>query len=51
VPDELAGSAAQLGINLAGMIVAGSAVLAVQRVLTRPGVRDARQRLLRRQPA
>jgi uncharacterized hydrophobic protein (TIGR00271 family) len=36
VPDEIGGSLAQLGINLVGMTISGSAVLAVQRLLTRP---------------
>ncbi len=34
VPSEIGGSLAQLGLNLAGMAVAGVAVLAVQRLLT-----------------
>lgn len=34
VPDEIGGAAAQLGINLAGMTIAGVLVLTVQRVLT-----------------
>lgn len=34
-PDQLAGSAAQLGINLAGMTLAGMATLTVQRLLWR----------------
>jgi len=34
VPDEIGGAAAQLGINLLGMIVAGCFVLAIQRFLT-----------------
>lgn len=33
-PGEITGSLAQLGVNLAGMTVAGTAVLAVQRALT-----------------
>ncbi len=36
VPQEISGSAAQLGINLLGMTVSGTAVLAVQRLLTSP---------------
>jgi uncharacterized hydrophobic protein (TIGR00271 family) len=35
VPDEIGGAALQLGVNLAGMLVAGTALLAGQRVLTR----------------
>ncbi|MBT0773650.1 DUF389 domain-containing protein [Kineosporia sp. J2-2] len=34
VPDEIGGAAAQLGVNLAGMVLAGCLVLGVQRVLT-----------------
>ncbi len=34
VPDEIGGAAAQLGINLLGMTVAGCFVLAIQRLLT-----------------
>jgi uncharacterized hydrophobic protein (TIGR00271 family) len=33
-PGEITGSLAQLGVNLAGMTVAGTAVLAVQRAVT-----------------
>jgi uncharacterized hydrophobic protein (TIGR00271 family) len=46
VPGEMRGAALQLAVNLAGMLVAGSALLAVQRVLTRPRVRTARDRLV-----
>jgi uncharacterized hydrophobic protein (TIGR00271 family) len=35
VPSEMAGSALQLGVNLAGMTAAGAVVLSVQRLLTR----------------
>ena len=35
VPDEMAGSALQLAVNLVGMTLSGSAVLAVQRFATR----------------
>ena len=35
VPDEIGGSALQLLVNLVGLTVAGTALLAVQRVLTR----------------
>lgn len=35
VPDEIGGAAAQLGINLTGMIIAGTVVLTIQRILTR----------------
>lgn len=42
VPSEIAGSAAQLGVNLVGMTVAGTAVLGVQRLLTRPRPRPRR---------
>ena len=35
-PAEMAGSLAQLGVNLAGMTASGTAVLLVQRVLTLP---------------
>jgi uncharacterized hydrophobic protein (TIGR00271 family) len=34
VPGEIGGASAQLAINLAGMIVAGCAVLTIQRLLT-----------------
>ncbi len=37
VPDEIGGAAAQLGINLIGMTIAGCLVLGIQRLLTRPG--------------
>ena len=40
VPQEMAGSAAQLAVNLGGMTAAGIAVLSVQRVLTRPRLRE-----------
>ena len=40
--DEMGGAAAQLGINLAGMIVAGCAVLALQRALTSERARRIR---------
>lgn len=36
VPGEIAGSAAQLGVNLVGLTLAGTTLLAVQRVATRP---------------
>lgn len=39
VPDEIGGSALQLLVNLVGLTVAGTALLAVQRVLTRGRVR------------
>jgi len=42
VPDEIGGASLQLGVNLFGMVLAGTALLAVQRVLTRPDVRAAR---------
>lgn len=42
--DQLAGSAAQLGINLAGMVLAGVATLVVQRLLWRVVVRRRRSR-------
>jgi uncharacterized hydrophobic protein (TIGR00271 family) len=44
VPEEMRGAALQLGVNLAGMVLSGTAVLAVQRVLTRPEVRAVRAR-------
>ena len=37
VPAEIGGSAAQLAVNLSGMVLSGAAVLAVQRAITRPG--------------
>jgi uncharacterized hydrophobic protein (TIGR00271 family) len=49
VPDEIGGAATQLAVNLAGMVIAGTALLAVQRLLTRPAVRSYRaQRSLTR---
>ncbi|MFI7588153.1 DUF389 domain-containing protein [Spongisporangium articulatum] len=39
---EIGGAATQLGVNLLGMVVAGAVVLAVQRVLTDPRFRPAR---------
>jgi uncharacterized hydrophobic protein (TIGR00271 family) len=42
VPDEISGAALQLGVNLCGMVLAGTALLAVQRVLTHPEVRSSR---------
>jgi len=45
--DQLAGSAAQLGINLAGMVLAGVATLVVQRLLWRVVVRRRRKALSR----
>lgn len=43
-PDEIAGAAAQLAINLSGMVIAGTLLLTIQRVLTgatgRIGPRD-----------
>lgn len=46
--EELAGSAAQLGINLAGMVLAGVATLVVQRLLWRALVgRGRRERVVR----
>lgn len=36
VPDEMGGAALQLAVNLTGMVLSGTAVLAVQRLLTRP---------------
>jgi uncharacterized hydrophobic protein (TIGR00271 family) len=49
VPDEISGAATQLAVNLTGMILAGTALLAVQRLLTRPEVRAYRaQRSLAR---
>jgi uncharacterized hydrophobic protein (TIGR00271 family) len=35
-PDEIVGSLTQLGLNLAGMLIAGTGTLLVQRALTRP---------------
>jgi uncharacterized membrane protein len=43
--DQLAGSAAQLGINLAGMTVAGVVTLVVQRLLWRAVISRRRSRL------
>lgn len=51
VPDEIGGAALQLLINLVGMVVSGTAVLALQRMLTRPEVRAARARGRTRLPA
>jgi uncharacterized hydrophobic protein (TIGR00271 family) len=42
VPGEIAGSAAQLGVNLLGMTLAGSTVLGIQRLLTRPRPQQTR---------
>ena len=42
VPDEISGAALQLGVNLTGMVLSGTAVLAVQRALTHPAMRDYR---------
>jgi uncharacterized hydrophobic protein (TIGR00271 family) len=42
VPEEIGGSLAQLAVNLVGMTVAGSAVLAAQRFGTRPRRRSVR---------
>jgi uncharacterized hydrophobic protein (TIGR00271 family) len=47
-PEEIGGSAAQLAINLVGMTVAGTTVLAVQRVLTSTWGRQHRPGLQRR---
>jgi uncharacterized hydrophobic protein (TIGR00271 family) len=49
VPDEISGAATQLAVNLTGMVIAGTSVLAVQRLLTKPEVRAYRaQRSLTR---
>jgi uncharacterized hydrophobic protein (TIGR00271 family) len=49
VPDEISGAATQLAVNLVGMVIAGTALLAVQRLLTRPEIRAYRaQRSLTR---
>ena len=42
VQDEIAGAAAQLGINLAGMIISGCVLLALLRVLTGARARQIR---------
>jgi uncharacterized hydrophobic protein (TIGR00271 family) len=42
VPDEISGAALQLGVNLSGMVLSGTVLLTVQRLLTRPEVRAAR---------
>jgi len=47
VPDEITGAATQLGVNLAGMVLAGCLVLALQRILTRS---QAAARLRARRP-
>lgn len=44
VPEEVRGALLQLGVNLAGMLLAGTGLLVVQRLLTRPEVRDYRAR-------
>ena len=41
VPQEMRGSLAQLGVNLAGMTLSGTAVLGVQRLLTRRTAAEA----------
>jgi len=49
VPDEISGAATQLAVNLVGMVIAGTALLAVQRLLTGPEIRAYRaQRSLTR---
>jgi uncharacterized hydrophobic protein (TIGR00271 family) len=49
VPQEISGAATQLAVNLTGMVIAGTALLAVQRLLTRPEIRAYRaQRSLTR---
>ena len=45
VPDEISGAATQLAVNLTGMVISGTALLAVQRLLTRPEVRAYRAAL------